>query len=211
MKTPMNSSKTWLVLFALLPLTAMAQTQRSGDNNARAMQQLQQLTVERTQLKAENDKFKQEVDELKKQLAAATAGQSALQQKLKATEASVARDSATSAQSAESLEKMRGQMQELVTRFRETATSLKEVETDRNTARAQLQTRERDLNTCVDRNVALYDLNSEVLDRLEHKGVWSSLTEKEPFTRIQRTRLENLIDEYRDRAAELHSVSAAKK
>jgi cell division septum initiation protein DivIVA len=189
--------------------TASAQTQRTGDNNARAMQQVQQLTAERVQLKAENDKLKQELESVKKQLTAATSEHSSLQQRLKVAESTASRESASTQQNTEALEKTRAQLQELIGRFRETATSLKEVETDRNTVRGQLQSRERELNTCVERNVALYELNNDVLNRLEHKGVWSSLTEREPFTQIQRTRLENLIDDYRQRASELHKASAS--
>jgi chromosome segregation ATPase len=186
-----------------------AQTQRSGDANARAMQQLQQLSSEHAQLKSDNDKLKQEVESLKKQLSAATTGQSLLQQKLKVAESSAARDAGSSQQNAESLEKMRGQMQELITRFRDTAQSLKDVETDRNAARGRLQARDRELTQCIDRNVGLYQLNTEVLDHFEKKGVFSSLAEKEPFTQIQRTRLENLIDGYKERAADLRTDAKA--
>src|SRR5215831_12244239 len=118
-----------------------AQTQRTGDNNARAMQQLQQLTGERTQLKAENEKLKHELEELKKQLTTATSGHAALEQKLKAAEAGSARDAASNQQNSEAAEKLRGQMQELIGRFRETGQSLKEVEADRAALRGQLQVR----------------------------------------------------------------------
>jgi cell division septum initiation protein DivIVA len=197
------NTKCLVFFLVMLPSIGFAQTQRTGDNNARALQQLQQLSSERAQLKAENDKLKQEVESLKKQLTTSTSGQTSLEQRLKNAEASAARDAASNQQNADALEKLRGQTQELIARFRETAQSLKEVEADRNTTRGQLQTRERELGKCVERNMDFYKLNTEVLDRLERKGVWSSLTEKEPFTKIQRTRLENLIDDYRDRAGEL--------
>jgi chromosome segregation ATPase len=191
-----------IVLLAL-SLTAQGQTERSGDANARAMQQLQQLSGERAQLKVENDKLKQEVESLKKQLTTATSGQAALQQKLKTTESSAARDASGNQQNAETVEKLRTQMQELVTRFRETAQSLKEVETDRSEARGQLQLRDRELGKCKTANAGLYQLNTDVLNRLEHQGMFTSMGEKEPFTKIQRTRLENLIDGYKEKATDL--------
>lgn len=191
-------------LFVLLigaPFAVNAQTQRSGDANARAMQQLQQLSAERVQLKTENEKLQQELQALKAQIATTTATQASLQQRLKAAEATAARD--LSAQSNAEAERLRSQMQELVTRFRETAQSLKDVEADRNVARTSLQASERELTTCVTRNKEFYQLNSEVLDRLENKNAWNSLTAKEPFTQLQRTRLENLIEGYKDRATDL--------
>jgi len=210
LKTMNGRSLLYIGVLFVLAGGANAQTQRTGDANARAMQQLQQLTGERTQLKADNDKLKQEVESLKKELTAATKEQSSLQQRLKTAESTATREATSTQQNTDALEKARSQMQELVTRFRETATTLKEVEADRTTARGQLQLRERELNTCIERNVGLYDLNKQILDRLEKKGVWSSLTEKEPFTKIQRVRLENLIDDYRERAVELQSQNKMK-
>jgi chromosome segregation ATPase len=205
-----SASKYLAIVLLLIAPLAHAQTQRSGDANARAMQQLQQLTAERAQLKADNEKLKQEVDNLKKQVTTASSAQTSLQKKLKQAESLADRDVSQSKQHEEATEKLRAQMQELVTRFRETATTLKEVESDRNTTRTALQSKERELAVCVDRNVELYQINTQALDRLEKKGVWSSLTEKEPFTQIQRTRMENLIDDYRARADESRLKSNTK-
>ena len=195
-----------LILWASTPFAVNAQTQRSGDANARAMQQLQQLSSERAQLKTENEKLKQELQALKTQITTSTATQASLQQRLKAAEATAARD--TNAQSNAEAERLRSQMQELVTRFRETAQSLKDVEADRNTARGSLQVSERELSTCVNRNQEFYQLNTEVLDRLENKSAWGAFTSKEPFTQLQRTRLENLIEGYKDRSTDLRTQVA---
>lgn len=204
----MKAHQLAALLFCASIANAEAQTQRTGDANARATQQVQQLSAERTQLKAENDKLKQEIEAIKKSLSAATSSQNALQQRLKAAESASAREGAATQQNTEALEKSRAQMQELIGRYRETAQTLKDVETDRNVARGDLKSRERELQKCVESNVGLYELNKEVLDRYEKKGMFTSLAEKEPFTQIQRTRLENLIDSYKDRAADLRLETA---
>jgi hypothetical protein len=41
-----------------------------------------------------------------------------------------------------------------------------------------------------------------VLTKLEDQGFWSRAARVEPFTRIKRTQLENLVDEYAARAEE---------
>jgi chromosome segregation ATPase len=207
----MNTLRYLAWISLALAASANAQTQRTGDSNARAAQQLQQLSSERAQLKSENDKLKHDLESLQKQLATATSERTALQQRVKAAEATSTRDATTNQQNTESLEKSRAQMQELVVRFRETAQALKEVEADRNMARGQLQSRDRELTTCIDRNLALYQVSNDVLDRLENRGTWESLTEKEPFTKIQRNKLENLIDGFKERAAELRIESPPKK
>jgi ribosomal protein S19E (S16A) len=49
----------------------------------------------------------------------------------------------------------------------------------------------------------LYEINREILNRYEHVGLFTKVSADEPFTKITRTRLENLADEYRQRAQEL--------
>jgi len=41
------------------------------------------------------------------------------------------------------------------------------------------------------------------LDRYEHVGVFTKASTVEPFTRISRTRIGNIADEYRERALQL--------
>ncbi|MBB6091240.1 seryl-tRNA synthetase [Povalibacter uvarum] len=189
----------------------LAQTERSGNADARVMQQLQQMTSERAALQAENTKLKQELEAVKKEAQQAVAAKASLESRNKAMAASVNRDQAVGRQAEEQLEHTRGQMQELVTKFRETAQTLRDVETDRATVKTQLAMREREFKTCVDRNAALYNLNTEVLDRFEDRGFWSSLAEKEPFLKLKRVEQENLIEDYRYRADELRLQAQQKQ
>jgi len=179
--------------------TASAQTQRSGNDTTRVMQQLQQVSAEKTRLQTENEAMKKQLEELKSKASKTGADQAVVQQQKRELEASNARQK----QSADELENVKGKMQELIGKFRETATLLQTVEADREQLKTSLSARERDYKTCVDRNVGLYFLNDDILQHLEGRSTWDKVAEKEPFTRIRRTRLENLIDEYRDRAEEL--------
>jgi len=180
-----------------------AQTERTGNADARVMQQLQQVTGEKTALQAENAKLKQELEQVRKELGAASSAKTAAESKAKMLQTSASRGEQSSKQADEQLERTRGQLQEVVTRFRETAQTLRDVETDRATVKNQLASQQRDFKTCVDRSAGLYNLNTEILDRMEHRGFWSGLAEREPFTRLKRVELENLIDNYRYRADEL--------
>lgn len=183
--------------------TVQAQTERSGNADARIMQQMQQLTSERVSLQTENSKLKQEIEQLKKDLKAAGAERTVAENRAKALAANATRGEASAKQAEEQAERNKEQLQELVTKFRETANTLRDVETDRATIKSQLAAQEREHKTCVDRNAALYNLNSEVLDRMEHRGFWSGVAEREPFTKLKRVQLENLIDDYKYRADEL--------
>jgi chromosome segregation ATPase len=201
-------SSTWIVTAAVMLAVApvaqsVAQTERSGNADARVMQQLQQITGERAALQSENAKLKLEIEGLKKDLARSSASNSDLQGRSKALEAAAGRREVSGKQAEEQLERARAQMQELVTKFRETAQALRDVEGESTALRGQFDARERDFKTCVDRNAGLYNLNAEVLDKMANRGFWSSLTEREPFTKLKRVELENLIDDYRYRADEL--------
>ena len=192
----------WFAMALCISGTAVAQTARSGGGggNAQLIQQLQQLGTERTQLQAENERMKKELDELRKERDGLKAGQKTLTAREQAATAAVARGAQERESAASELTQQKARMQELIGKFRETAQTLKEVETDRAAKTQQLATRDTELKTCVDRNLALYQLNGEVLDRLEHQGLWSHLARSEPFTQIKRTQLENLVDGYRQKA-----------
>lgn len=188
----------------LLAFGAVAQVQRSGDSNARVMQQLQQLTAEKAAAQAENAKLKTEVDNLKAQLTKATSALSASEQRAKQVAAGVsAKEAAAMQEINDALSRSRSQTQELLGKYREMAQNLKDVETDRDQLRANASTQERDLKTCIDRNAGMYMVTDEILRKVENRGMWSALSEKEPFTKISRTRLENLIEDYRYRVDEL--------
>ena len=198
-----HMAATLALIFSCAGSMAHAQVERSGNADARVMQQVQQLTAERASLQADNAKLKQELEQLKKDLQKSAAEKSAAENRAKALTANATREQASSEQAEEQLERNKAQLQELVTKFRETANTLRDVESDRATAKSDLAGRERELKTCVDRNAGLYNLNAEVLDRMENRGFWSNVAEREPFTKLKRVELENLIDGYKYRADEL--------
>ncbi len=194
---------------------AQGQAVRSGGaESARAaqqLQQLQQLASERTALQADNAKLKDQIADLKKKLDQATAEGAAASARAKQQEVAAARGAESSKQASEALEKSRAQMQDLIAHFRETAQELKTVEADRNALRGQLETRSRDYAVCVEHNVGLYDVGREALDRLDRQGFWSMVRESEPFTQLARARLDNWIDDYRQRLQELRVEQSKKK
>jgi chromosome segregation ATPase len=189
---------------------ALAQVQRSGGGaNAQLAQQYQQIATERAQLQADNDKLKKELDDTKKQLQAAKQQLAASKTSTGSSAAQLAAAQAASQSAAQSLEQTKTRMQQLVDRFRETAVTLRDVESDRSRVQQQLAQSKSDFDRCAERNFQLYQVDSEVLDRYEHEGTLDHLARAEPFTRIKRTQVENLVDEYKTRAEELRVQKAA--
>jgi chromosome segregation ATPase len=195
-------------ILAIAAMTAgnglVAQVQRSGGEAQKFMQQYQQLSAERTAMQAQLADMKKQLDAAKTDLAAMKKERDALKAKNVEGTAAAITQANNAKQAAElSLEQSKQRTNELIGRFRETVQALKETETDRNKARKELTERNAAFDTCALNNVQLADINREILDRYEHVGLFTKTSAAEPFTRITRTRLENLADEYRARAQEL--------
>ncbi len=198
------------VLFMAAATTASAQTQRqpaassTGGAQLQALQQqLQQAAAERTALQGENDKLKKELQAARTEATKLKGAQAGLRQQAQSADASLRALTSSKETTEQSMERQKSQFDELIGKFRETTQTLGNVEGDRTRVRNELAARERELNTCIDANLQLYKLNGEVLTRLEERGFFSSMASHEPFTRVSRARLENLIDDTRYRAAEL--------
>lgn len=188
---------------SLASVSAMAQTARSGgagSATAQLMQQMQQLASERTALQAENARMKKELAEVTKERDSLKAGRSSAEQRLQASEAAVARAASERESAQGETQKLKERMQELVAKFRETATTLRDVEAERASFKQSLNEQNTALAACKAKNEALFTLNDEVLTRFENQGVLSRMASAEPFTKIKRVQLQNLIDDYRYRA-----------
>lgn len=186
------------------------QAARSGGGaNAQLMQQFQQAVSERTQLQAQNAKLKKELDEVKKQLGTVQQQATASKAGVDRSQAAVAAAHAATDRTQASLDETKGRMQELVGRFRETITTMRGIEADRTQLQQQLAGSQSEFDKCAETNYALYQINSEVLDRYAHQGAFSYFERAEPFTRLKRTQIDNLVLEYRQRVEELRVKRAS--
>jgi chromosome segregation ATPase len=202
-----------MMALALLTLAvhrpAAAQAARSSSSNAQAMQQLQQLAAERTKLLADNAKLQSDLDAARKERDALRKTQDASERRLQGTDGAVARANAKSDSLSQELTREKGKLTEIVAKFRELAGQLREVEGERGTIKTALTQRDAELKQCIDRNLSLYALNGEVLTKLENRGGFTPGSALEPFTKLKRIELENLIDGYQTRADEQRPPAAA--
>lgn len=191
---------------------APAQVQRSGGGggaaNAQLMMQYQQADAERTQLKSDNAKLKKDLDDLKKQLDAATRQAAVSKAGVSRDAAQLAAAQAANERSAKDLADGKAKTQELVGKFRETITQMRGIEAERSRLQQELAQSKTAFDQCAERNYSLYQVDNEVLDRYSHEGAFSHLARAEPFTRIKRTEIDNLVLEYKERAEELRVKKA---
>ena len=211
-------SRLWLVLAAsggaLVTVVAPAQVQRSGGAgsgaaNAQLMMQYQQADAERTQLKSDNAKLEKDLDDLKKQLDAANKQAAVSKAGVSRDSAQLAAAQAATDRSAKDLADSKAKMQELVGKFRETITQMRGIESERSQLQQELAQSKTAFDQCAERNYSLYQVDNEVLDRYSHQGAFSYMERAEPFTRIKRTQIDNLVLEYKERAEELRMKKAA--
>jgi chromosome segregation ATPase len=170
------------------------------------MQQYQQEVSERAQLQAENEKLKKDLEglkDLKKQLDDAKRQLASLKAGAGRGQAELAAAQAAGASSARNLADTNEKLQQLIARFKETVATLQGVETERAQVQQQLAQSRGAYDKCAQTNVALYQVTSDVLDRYAHQGAFSYVARAEPFTRIKRTEIDNLVLEYKQRADEL--------
>lgn len=182
-------------------LSAHAQVQRSGSDASRVMQQVQQITAERNLLKASNDDLTKQVADLKQQVDQLGKQRATLQGQLRNQGGATDQDAARA--NAAALEKSKGQLQELIGHFRETTATLAGSEAQRAKLQSEFDATKRDLGTCIEHNVGLYDVANAALDQLGKQTLWARTKETLSFTGIQRARLNNLIDDYRAQARDL--------
>jgi len=181
---------------------AYAQVQRSGGGETqKIMQQYQQLAGEKTALQAQLEQMKKDLDKAKADLAAMTKERDTLKARPAGVPAATVEQLTSAKESAEkNLEQSKQRMTELVARFRETATNLKDTEADRAKLHAELDARNTAFDKCAEDNLQLYEINRDILNRYDHVGLFTRISADEPFTRITRNRLDNLVVETRARA-----------
>jgi chromosome segregation ATPase len=206
MRYPELSLGWFALLLAAAP--AWAQAPRSGGGEVQKfMQQYQQLAAEKTALQSQLEQAKKELDAAKADLASVTKERDALKaharERAGVPAAAVAQLTASKAAAERSLEQYKQRTNELINKFRELADNFKEVEADRNTLRSSLAQRDAAFDKCASDNLQLFELTNEALDRYEHVGLFTRVSATEPFTKLTRTRIENLVDEYRERALQL--------
>jgi chromosome segregation ATPase len=194
-------------LFDAAPV--QAQVERSGGGEAqRFMQQYQQISAEKASLQNQLTQMKKDLDAANAQLATVMKERDTAKAHVGVPPSQLAQANSAKESAERSLEKTRQQIAELVSRFRETATNLRDVEADRSKLREDLAKRDAALDQCAEDNLQLYEITGEVLDRYERVGLFTKVSAAEPFTKITRTRIENLVDEYRERAQQLRLKKA---
>lgn len=164
----------------------LQQAQQAGQ------QTQQQLTQEKTALDEQLKKRAGELGGVRKKLSDAERERDELRQKLQAAEQE--RD-AIKARLEETATKLASTEQSQ----RETRSKLAGSESELVATKSALSAEQGERSRCEANNIALYQHGRELLQAYRDKGVVTSLSHREPLLGLGQVKMENLLEEYRDK------------
>jgi len=212
----MCSKRSPLIAWALIglymsslgsPIPAQGATPR-GDSSqsggdARLQALVQQLSTENAQLTQSNSDLQQRLEDVTSERDELKEEKAKQARELQARQREIAVASAEKGNLADQNETLRDRLEQLVGRYRELADLLKTMQQERDTLASMAEDYDERVVGCEENNEALYTIALELIDKYENKGFLRTLLQNEPVTGLQRTRIENMMDEYRYLAEEM--------
>ncbi len=112
------------------------------------------------------------------------------------------------------LEKTTAKLHEVVDKYKDTLHQLETVGALRLRQEEKLTVTTRELQDAEKKNLALYQLNQNLLQKYKQKSVWDALRQREPLTGLNSVSVENQIQTLEDKAyqqLEKNAIDATKK
>lgn len=200
-------------LCAAYSASAQQDDRRAREAARRIQLMQQQLAQEKAQLEQDKAKLEKDNADKDKQIRQ-------LQARLKRSDAGSKQTEAEVKEKSAEVEKLKAELADLSLKFveqREKADRLADgyklsLETIKNrdaeketlNARA-LEQREiiarqvRMVQACEEKNLALYQLGTDLMKRYRNKSVMDALKQAEPFTQLEKVKMENLLQEYTEK------------
>lgn len=186
----------------------------------RAKEALRRLQLQQREFNEQKSKLEQDKADLEKNLAEKDKQGKSLQARVKKAESSAKQFESDLKEKDEEIAALRAELEATNVKFVEARergdkladsykTSLetikvrdeeKEIANSRINVQRDILARQVQLiQACEDKNTALYKVGTELLGRYRGKGVMDALKQAEPFTQIERVKVENLWQEYHDK------------
>lgn len=193
-----------LFLAGTTAIDAMAAT----DNDAKERQAVHRMQLQLHAAQQEKTELADQVEALKKQVGELESKRAALEKKLSGQSKQIS-ELSDKQQKTEFADKQ--QQAELSDKYQETEKKLKRVEqqystTSNNLQQTQMEKEQEkkkfdgDIQVCEKKNSELYLLSVKLMDKYQAKGVLDAIRQAEPFTQLEKVRIENLLQEYRDKS-----------
>ncbi len=187
-----------------------------GNNSGIAKIQfvLKQLSAERDSLKAEVEALRQENSRLKEAKERLSGKVALIEGRVEQTiknldnkDAVIEKYKQNDTVLRDKIEKQREKMNETVVKFKEVISSLHQVEAERSQLTDNVIQLDKEVKSCAQDNLKLYETGLDILDKYQKKGVWSSLMQAEVVTGLKTVEMENNIEGYRHRLKDNRYIS----
>jgi chromosome segregation ATPase len=159
----------------------------------------QQLEFDNAQLKASNASLEQELKISRLYIGTREADVAARTKELSDARGSQTRLEARHTQ-------LTTRLKEVVAKYKETARTVQELEASKELMEREVKLAREELAQAQEKNQAMYQVSSQVLEHFKRKPRWTALLQKEPFTGIKQVEVESSVEAY-ERALEDQLIS----
>lgn len=174
---------------------AKEQVRRLQQQQRKLEQEKSQLVGEKSALETRVKEAETRLDETQRKSEAAARRAATLVRDLKEAEVREADLRAEKGKLADQLAETEKRLTEISLRWRKE-------EEERKRLEALAAQQKQSIEQCEERNAKLYDQGVAILERYRSKGCFDAALQSEPFTGIKRVRIENFIEDSRDRLDE---------
>ena len=106
------------------------------------------------------------------------------------------------------LAELEKQLAESKIKLAEAAILRGKLESDRGQLETNVTERDQALSSCINKNQQSYQTGLELLDKYQKKSCFTSLLQREPFTGLEQTKIENQVARGRDELDKSHIITA---
>ena len=183
------------LLLALALLTALAKAEAPNPQAqaalTRAQGLLRQLNEQKQALELDNTKLKASNAGLEQQLKRAKLETGDQQALADARAKEIEQTSAKLVHAKDRTEKISARIKEIVAKCKDQARTLRDVQEEKTRLEDELKAARTELADAEQKNLALYQINREIIDKYKQKSRWSALLQKEPFLGFKQVEIEN--------------------
>jgi DNA repair exonuclease SbcCD ATPase subunit len=167
---------------------------RAREMLRRTQEALHQAQADNAELARAKSEAERKLEAASKQIDVAQSGSKAAQSQLRAQLQSA---QGIQAELQQKLSETTGRLAEANAKESETAKLLTARESELAQVKQALEQSKTVNASCEDKNLKLYSYAEEVLERYKNKGVWASLSQKDPVLGLKEVGVENVVQEYR--------------
>ncbi|MFA5240793.1 MAG: hypothetical protein WC029_02830 [Sulfuricella sp.] len=187
-----------------LPDAMAGNNKESKDRQAlrRVQVQLNEVRQQKSSLEQEKSVLAGQVEEMKKKSLGLESGAARANARLTTLDKKMEGMNKDKDELSDKLQKSASELQEMTKKQAEAMQTLQRKDQEIVRLETAVSRQTRQVEACETKNTRLHQLNVELMDKYQSKGIFGALLQAEPFTQMKSVEAENLLQDYRDRRDE---------